>query len=302
MGYMHIDNLYKDTTILSFRQVYALEKIHGTSAHISFNMNGNLPADFGGPKPTPYVSFFSGGEKHENFVKLFDSNDLLSKFIAKGLDRVVIYGEAYGGKQQGMKDTYGPALKFVAFDVLIGDEERGVWLDVPKAAKFCSEMGIEFVEYKLVDATVEALNAERDADSTQAIRNGMGAGKIREGVVIRPPFEVRLNNGRRLIMKHKRDEFRETKTPREVDPAKLKSLENAKAIAEEWVTEMRLTHVLDKLDPPATDMADTRRVIAAMQEDVKREAGDEITNWNAEVSAWIGKETAKLFKKRISKC
>lgn len=34
MGYMHIDNLYKDARVLSFKHVYALEKIHGTSAHI----------------------------------------------------------------------------------------------------------------------------------------------------------------------------------------------------------------------------------------------------------------------------
>ena len=36
MGYAHIDNLYKEQTILMFRECYALEKIHGTSAHISW--------------------------------------------------------------------------------------------------------------------------------------------------------------------------------------------------------------------------------------------------------------------------
>ena len=30
MGYMHIDNLYKDQRILQFKECYALEKIHGT--------------------------------------------------------------------------------------------------------------------------------------------------------------------------------------------------------------------------------------------------------------------------------
>jgi hypothetical protein len=301
MGYMHIDNLYKDITILSFRQVYALEKIHGTSAHIKFVLNGNMPADFGGPKPTPCLSFFSGGEKHENFVKLFEQNDLLNKFIEKGLDRVVIYGEAYGGKQQGMKDTYGPELKFVAFDVLIeGAQRDGVWLDVPKAAKFCSEMGLDFVDYKLVDATVEALNIERDAESTQAIRNGMGGGKLREGIVIRPPFEVRLNNGKRLIMKHKRDEFKETKTPRAVDPDKLRVLSEANAIAEEWVVPVRMQHVLDKLQPPASNPEDTSRVIKAMIEDVQRESVGEVV-WSPEVAKAIGKQTSLLFKKVISK-
>jgi hypothetical protein len=34
MGYAHINNLYKDQEILIFKHVWALEKIHGTSAHI----------------------------------------------------------------------------------------------------------------------------------------------------------------------------------------------------------------------------------------------------------------------------
>ena len=34
MSYLHIQNLYKDPRILMLREVYALEKIHGTSAHI----------------------------------------------------------------------------------------------------------------------------------------------------------------------------------------------------------------------------------------------------------------------------
>ena len=36
MGYRHIDNLYKDQRILLFRECFALEKIHGTSAHVSW--------------------------------------------------------------------------------------------------------------------------------------------------------------------------------------------------------------------------------------------------------------------------
>jgi hypothetical protein len=62
MGYRHTENLYKDQTILMLRECYALEKVHGTSAHITWK-DGN----FGGT-----VSYFSGGEKYANFVKLFD--------------------------------------------------------------------------------------------------------------------------------------------------------------------------------------------------------------------------------------
>jgi hypothetical protein len=298
VGYLHIDNLYKNTDILAFREVYALEKIHGTSAHISWKTE-SVPLDNGAPGivDVQTLHFFSGGENHVNFVKLFNEEVLKTKFREIGLRDVSIYGEAYGGKQQGMKNTYGPNLKFVAFDVCIGEN----WLSVEQAADFCKNFDIEFVDFKKVPATVEALNTERDADSTQAIRNGMGSGKIREGIVIRPPFEVKLNNGKRLIAKHKRDEFKETKTSRPVDAQKLTSLSNAKAIADEWVTEMRLSHVLDKLDPPATQMEDVRRVISAMQEDIRREGDGEIADWNAETSSYIGKATVALFKNRISK-
>jgi len=283
MGYLHIDNLYKNVDVLAFKEVYVLEKIHGTSAHIGWKVEEKL-------------NFFSGGEKHENFVKLFDEAMLRAKFLEGGLRDATIYGEAYGGKQQGMRDTYGDKLRFVAFDVCIGDR----WLSVPQAEGFCQSMGIEFVDYVKVAAETTLVNFYRDADSTQAIRNGMGPGKKREGIVIRPPFEVTTNNGKRLIAKHKRDEFKETSTPRTVDAAKLQVLEDAKAIASEWVTEMRLSHVLDKLSPPACDVSDTRRVIEVMLEDVSRESEGEV-KWSPEVNKSVGTRAAAMFKRRISK-
>src|SRR3990167_1592959 len=103
MGYMHIENLYKNQEILMFKQCYAMEKIHGTSAHIAYK-DGN-------------VTYFSGGEKHSNFITLFDNNFLLEKFKESGVGDKVIYGEAYGGKCQGMSATYDKELRFVAFDV-----------------------------------------------------------------------------------------------------------------------------------------------------------------------------------------
>ena len=117
MAYQHIDNLYKNQNILLFNECYAMEKIHGTSAHISYN-NGE-------------VKFFAGGGNHDNFVALFDKDDL-KKFFGKtivGNETAIVYGESYGGKQQGMSSVYGKEGKFVAFEVKVGD----AWLNVPKA-------------------------------------------------------------------------------------------------------------------------------------------------------------------------
>jgi len=284
MGYLHIDNLYKDQTILMFKECYALEKIHGTSAHISWNVKEQK------------VKFFSGGESHVKFVSLFDVEFLQKTFSENFIDSdVTIYGEAYGGKQQGMSNTYGNELKFIGFDVKVDE----YWLNVPKAENICQQFNIEFVDYVKVSTDLDVLNGERDKPSTQAKRNGILEDKIREGVILKPLFEFTLNNGKRVISKHKRDEFKETKTPRQVSPEEFKILEDAKAITEEWVTEMRLQHVLDKL-PKDINVESTKLVIDAMVEDVYREAKGEIIE-SKEVTKCIGSKTAIMFKKKLQK-
>lgn len=279
MSYMHINNLYKDQRILAFRECYAMEKIHGTSAHVRWS-GGEL-------------HFSSGGEKHERFVSLFNRDTLAANFLAIGHDPVVVYGEAYGGKQQGQSKRYGIDLRFVAFEVQVGES----FLQVEQAADFVSKLGLEFVHYVKVSTDLAALDAERDAPSEQAKRNGIVEPQTREGVVLRPVYEVRDNRGERVMAKHKRDEERETKTPRAVvDPAKLQVLQAAEAIAEEWVTPTRLSHVLDKLGD--VNIEQTRDVIAAMTEDVLREGAGEIVD-GREARAAIGKKTAALFKARL---
>ncbi len=206
---------------------------------------------------------------------------------------MVVFGEAYGGRQQGMSHRYGKVLKFVAFDVKIGDH----WLDVPNAHQVTERLGLEFVHYKRVSTDVAALDVERDAPSEQARRNGVEGDQHREGVVLRPLREFRDNSGGRIISKHKRAEERETKTQREIgDPAKLAVLEAADAIANEWVTPTRLEHVLDKLGD--VGIQDTPKVIAAMVEDVVREGAGEIVD-SKEARKAIGAAAAKLFKKRL---
>lgn len=282
MGYLHVPNTYRaeGQYILLFRECFALEKIHGTSAHVSWR-EGQL-----------FLS--SGGESAVNFAKLFDQPALAAKFAELGHEKVTIFGEAYGGKQQAQAWRYGKQLKFVAFDVHLGDE----WLDVPNAEQFCARLGIEFVHYKRVPTDLASLDAERDAPSEQARRNGVEGDQPREGVVLRPLKEFALG-GHRIIAKHKRQEERETATPRVVDdPAKLKVLEDADAIAREWVTPTRLQHVLDKV-APTPQMSDTPKVITAMVEDVLREGSGELVD-TPEARKAISKATAILFKKHVS--
>jgi len=284
MGYLHIANLYNDTRILEFKEVYALEKIHGSSSHIRWDPSQQKETN---------LSFFSGGEKHANFVNLFDEEHLQNGFSRSiGYDKVVVYGEVYGGKQQGMKNTYGEVLRFVAFDVKV---DR-VWLSVLEADQFVSSLGLEFVSYERISTDLDCINAERDKDSVQAIRNGIGPGKKREGVVLRPLFEASFSDGSRIIAKHKRDDFRETKSIRKVGEDQP-TIEEANKVAEEFVTVMRLEHILQKL-PEATGMQDSGLVIKAMVEDVLREGKGEFENTKI-VRKAISSATAHLWKKRL---
>lgn len=282
MGYADIPNLYKAQEILLFKRCYALCKIHGTSAHLSWN-NGQL-------------GFFSGGEKHEKFVSLFDQEKLVAILTANfGADmKVKIHGEAYGGKQQGMAHTYGPNLKFIVFDVCVNES----WLAVPKAEKVASDLGLEFVHYVEISTDLAEIDAQRDADSVQAVRNGMGPGKMREGIVLRPLIEVTMNNGERIIAKHKRDEFRERQhVPKVDDPAKLAVMTKAQEIADEWAVPMRLAHILQDL-PHATGMEHTGEIVKAMIADIRKEAKGEIAE-GREIDAAIGRKAAQLWKQHI---
>lgn len=281
MAYIHLENLYKNNSVLQTgADVYALEKIHGTSAHVSWH-------------PTQGLRFSAGGGKHETFVAMFDEAKLKA---AMGDTPVVVFGEYYGGSMQRMSVTYGPVAKFVAFDVKIGD----VWLSVPEMNEFCAVCGIEAVDWRRVPATVEAVNEERDRDSVQAVRNGMGEGKIREGVVIRPIVEAVDKFGSRIMAKHKRAEFAERGTVPEVDPVKLQVLTDARTIADEWVVPMRLEHVLQRFPGEVLTVKDTRRVIDAMIEDVRRESAGEVV-WSSEVGAAIARKASALFAAHIKR-
>lgn len=227
--------------------------------------------------------------------------------------------------QQGMRATYGDKLKFISFEVKIGDS----WLSVPQAFDCATSLGFEFVDWVEIPTTCDHtldldqfetgefkdpdgvihrpdrlcyINHERDKPSTQAIRNGCGDDKLREGVVLHPPFECTKNNGERVLCKHKRDEFRETKTPRVVDPAKQQMLEGAQKIAAEYVTAIRLDHVLNRLissrDKKDIGIEDTRDVISLMIEDVNREGSGEFEPSPA-VNKSIGAATAKMFKAHL---
>ena len=289
MGYMHISNLYKNKDILLFKRCLAMEKCHGTSANVSYT------------KENDQLHFFSGGASHELFISLFNKEELLKKFQENAAEhpevrKITIYGEAAGGRLQGMSHTYGPNLFFIAFEVKIDD----MWMGVIQAQRIAERLGFEFIPYEEIDCTEEAINAARDKESEIAIRRGMGHGKMREGVVLRPLIELQHANGGRIISKHKRPEFTERKnTPKIHDPGMDKILKEAEEIAEEWVVPGRVKNILSHWPPEDIKPENTRKFLEDMLEDVLREASGEIEVSDAAKKS-IMKKAAILFKRYIS--
>ena len=185
-----------------FRRLYALEKINGTSAHLTW-------------KQAPGKLHLSpGGGSTAKFEAMFDVSALKTKLRDLVGKDTTIYGEYYGGGgAAGMKmsATYGKVAKFIVFDIMVvGADQEGnpqdCWLSVPQANNLAIKLGLEFVSWEEIEATVEAINAARDTDSIQAVRNGCGTGHKREGIVLRPFIELTKNNGERVMCKHRREE------------------------------------------------------------------------------------------------
>jgi hypothetical protein len=282
VGYRHINNLYKSQEILMFKECYVSEKIHGTSAHLSWDVDN-----------TKIVRFFSGGSCHQTFCNLFDVDALTQMAHSIDVPKWTIYGEAYGGKLQGMKETYGLGLKFVAFEAKVND----MWLDTHKAKKFASRFDLDFVWYTQTRTDLDLLNKYRDQPSKQAEKCGMGSDKKSEGIVIRPLLEMTKNDGGRIMAKHKALEFCETKTPRVVTEEELRVLVQVKEIAEEWVTENRLTNILSRTEKDL-EIQDIPKMIDLMIEDVLREGEGELVKSRALVKA-ISRKTALMVKVRV---
>ncbi len=284
MAYLSIENLYRSKAqeILLFKELYALEKVHGTSANISWKEGK--------------VSYFPGGESLSKFKSLFNEERLVKHFTELGHEEVVVYGEAYGGSCQKMSYMYGPELRFIVFDVFINN----IWLDVPNMDEVATRLEQEVVPWRKIVCDLAAIDNERDRPSEVAVRRGFTEEHIREGVVLRPLAEMFNRYGERMIVKHKHEKFGERKTPQKVeDPSKLKVLTEATAIAEEWVTEMRLEHVLQKL-PQGIGLESMQRVLQEMVEDVLKESTGEIVD-SKEARNAINKKTVELFKKRVNK-
>ena len=116
-----------------------------------------------------------------------------------GEKEVILFGEGYGSKIQGVGGLYRSDVSFILFDVLIGDnyQPRDRVEDVAKM------FDLEIVPIVLTGTLDEAIQFVRENP-----KSTIGTAMM-EGVVGRPLVEMRDRCGNRVIVKIKYKDFKE---------------------------------------------------------------------------------------------
>ena len=300
MGYRKITNLSETHPVLLFKEIYCLEKIHGTSAHISFKKAEGKWS----------IEVMPGGIKITSFMHMLNKRysldtDVLQAVIKHyentGVDELIVYGEGYGGSCQKMSSTYGD-LNFIAFEVCKIVDGREFWYGVEDAARLLEIIKLPFVYFDKGPSTIEWITSQRDRPSEQAKRNGQGENKESEGVVIRGPVELFDNYGGRMMAKFRKLKFGETNETEEKAALSTEAVNDANSVADKFVVENRLDHVLSKLAVaiPEITIKHTGTVIKAMVADIFTEEGKTL-EWSDAVERAITKKTSEMFRARCIK-
>lgn len=140
-------------------------------------------------------------EAENTWAKVAQKYGLERKLATK--PGIVLFGETYGNNADmayGV-DRQKTGDEFVAFDAW--DSNAGRWFDWYEFAALCSELDIPRTpvigRFEWQDDQYEALLPEAEGKSILA---GLkGADHIREGFVIKPVRERRINGGQRVILK-----------------------------------------------------------------------------------------------------
>lgn len=168
------------------------EKIDGTNIRVHWDGHR---VEFGGRTenaqiPTPLMDklkeLFSTTEAEELFEQTYGEKD------------VILFGEGYGAKIQGVGGQYRPDVSFILFDVLIGDNYQSrEWVEA--TAKM---FGIDVVPVVLEGTLEDGISFV-----LQHPKSTIGSAMM-EGVVARPMVEMRDRVGNRVIVKIKWKDFK----------------------------------------------------------------------------------------------
>lgn len=171
------------------------EKIDGTNIRIYWDGH---KVEFGGRTdnaeiPRPLLDslnkIFGTTETEELFEQIF------------GEKNVILFGEGYGGRIQGVGNEYRPDESFILFDVLIGENyQTREWVE--KTAQMFGIKAVPVLFTGPLQAGIDYVCGH--PKSVVAMKD-----TYMEGVVARPKVELKDRCGRRVIVKIKWKDFKD---------------------------------------------------------------------------------------------
>lgn len=188
-------NVFRDETVAFLANIpwQWTEKVDGTNVRIIWDGHS---VSFAGRTDNSVLpealnfrlwSLFGGSTNEEMFEQLFGDKE------------VILFGEGYGHKIQKCGSQYSNDVKFILFDVLIGDNYQSRSF-VETIARSLNIDVVPILGTGTLDQAIEFVKSKPDSIVAQ---NPLTI----EGVVCRPVVELRDRCGNRIIVKIKVCDF-----------------------------------------------------------------------------------------------
>lgn len=173
---------------------YGSEKVDGTNTRIQFN--GKEVCYKG---KTDDAQYFPG--MLEMLQELFPINKLEQVFPDKDgtSPEVCLYGETYGKGIQSVGKLYSPNVKFILFDIKIGDW----WLKRKDVEDIASKLEIDIVPIVFQGTLTEAIEVIKKGYQSTISQQVQKA----EGMILFPEVQLFNRKGERIITKLKQKDF-----------------------------------------------------------------------------------------------
>ena len=291
------------------------EKIHG--ANFSFITDGKEVIT---AKRTGLIeeneNFYNSKEIQEKYEPKIKS---LFKNISKerNIKSLTVFGEIFGGgyphKKIQKNETaklvqrgiyYNPDNDFFAFDILIDNKE---YFDIYDTNRFLDELGFIYAKSLFVGELKDCLEYPNKFKTRIPSEYGLPEldGNICEGVVIRPLKPLFFNNGSRVLIKNKNEDWSENNNF--IDKKILRNLlheeeelsEKAETLCEEvykYISVNRLSNVISKIGE-VNPKKDFGKVLGMFNKDI---LSDFFKEYKSEYDA-LEKHESKAINKFVNK-
>ena len=270
--YTSIENSYREAYIEKVREslnflgcpnmLFSVsEKVDGCNTSVITDGSGQIMTGKRGSVLTPEDKFYGFQDFAERILKggVVGIMEELNK--NNDIKQIQVFGEFFGGGYDGYKSTvpkiqkgiqYCPDHEFYAFDILVSDGEKSIYLGVDECNSLFEEFGF-FYNKELFRGTLDECLAYNPI-FISTIGERLGYPRLEnnyaEGVVIKPIKDIRFANGERIIIKNKNPKFNEFEKSEKKEKVQVELSDTCNKLVSvigQYVTEARINNVVSHL-------------------------------------------------------